>query len=60
MLVGHTMRRCPQPEDFGENEHGGYGQDSQPLNNTWDSTKEVTEQFHQLNAGNANDAEPSW
>ncbi|KAJ6126830.1 hypothetical protein N7523_002442 [Penicillium sp. IBT 18751x] len=58
--MGHTVRRCPQPGGFGENEHGGYGQDSQSHFNTWDSSNEITEQFGQLNTSNANDTEPSW
>ncbi|KAJ5125480.1 Zinc knuckle CX2CX4HX4C [Penicillium atrosanguineum] len=58
--MGHTVRRCPLPEDSGENEYGGYSHGNPPLNHTWDSTNEVTEQFGQLNTSNANVSGPSW
>lgn len=68
MPVGHTVRRCPQPEDSGENDYGGddaagyggsYGRDNtQQEQGAWTDTNEVTDQFAQLKTDNAeNDAQ---
>lgn len=69
--MGHTVRRCPLPEESGENEYGGsgfggggessgYAQNTQNDSNNWNDAGDVTEQFSQLNTEDANQAGPAW
>jgi len=55
--VGHTVRRCPQPEEPAGNEYGSgdyaagddYGQgNTQQEESTWTDTNEITDQFAEL------------
>jgi hypothetical protein len=67
--VGHTVRRCPQPEGSGENEYGsddaaGFGadfghNDTQQNESTFTGTDQVADQLAQLNTDEPSD-DPVW
>jgi hypothetical protein len=55
--VGHTVRRCPQPEGSGENEYGGDNDAAGGFGGDFghDDTQQVADQLAQLSTDQPSD-----